>query len=142
MTVRVSSTLPVPAEVVGELMGKPALLRHVTWPILSIRGLPETVVPGQRMVVRLALLGVVPLWEHTIAVVTGGDLEACTEEHGGPLRVWRHRLLVRPLAPTSCQYTDEVDIDAGRLTPIARAVATLFYRYRHRRWLALARVLA
>jgi ligand-binding SRPBCC domain-containing protein len=142
MTIRVSSTLPVPAEVAGDLMRKPALLQHVTWPILSIRGLPETVVPGQRMEVRLALLGIVPLWRHTITVVTGDTLDARTEEHGGPLRAWRHHLRVEPLSPTSCRYTDEVDIDAGRLTPVARAMAALFYRYRHRRWRALTRVLA
>lgn len=142
MTVRVSSTLPVPAVVVGNLMGKPALLQHVTWPVLSIRGLPETVELDQQVVVRLALLGVVPLWEHTITVVDGSPLEARTEEHGGPVRAWRHHLLVEPLSATSCQYTDEVDIDAGRLTLIAQAIAALFYRYRHRRWRALARVLA
>ena len=119
-----SSTLPVPAEGVGGLMGKPALLRHVTWPILRIRGLPDTVAPGQRMVVRLVLLGVVPLWDHTITVTAGGDLEARTEEHGGPLRAWRHHLHVEPLGPAGCRYTDEVEIDAGRLTPLAEAVAT------------------
>lgn len=142
MTIRVSSTLPVSAEFVADLMGKPALLRHVTWPILTIRDLPETVAPGQRLVVRLALFGVVPLWEHTITVIAGGTLEARTEEHGGPLRAWRHHLLVEPLSSTTCRYTDEVDLDAGRLTPVARTAATLFYRYRHRRWMTLTRVLA
>jgi hypothetical protein len=141
-TIRVSSTLPVPAEVVADLMVKPALLQHVTWPLLSIRSLPETLVPGQQVVVRLALLGVVPLWRHTITVVAGGDLDARTEERGGPLRAWRHHLLVEPLSPTSCRYTDEVDIDAGRLTRAARTMALVFYRYRHRRWVSLTRVLA
>lgn len=142
MTIRVSSTLPLPAEVVAGLMGKPALLQHVTWPVLTIRGLPETVEPGRRIVVRLALLGVVPLWQHTITVVAANPLDAETHEHGGPLRAWRHRLVVEPLSPTTCQYTDEVYLDAGRLTPIARSAATAFYRHRHRRWSALARVLA
>jgi hypothetical protein len=84
----------------------------------------------------------VPLWEHTITVITAGTLEARTEEHGGPLRAWQHHLLVEPLSPTTCRYTDEVNIDAGRLTPVARIAATLFYRYRHRRWMTLTRVLA
>ncbi|GAA1430297.1 hypothetical protein GCM10009616_14490 [Microlunatus lacustris] len=142
MSIRVSSTLPVPAAVVAELMGKPALLRHVTWPILTIHGLPETVAPGRPVVVRLVLFGLVPLWRHTITVVASGALEARTDEHGGPLRTWRHHLLVEPLSATSCRYTDEVDLDAGRLTPVARSAARLFYRHRHQRWRALSRVLA
>lgn len=123
-------------------MGKPALLQHVTWPVLGIQGLPATVEPSQHLVVRLKLFGVVPLWEHTIVVLEGSPLEARTKEHGGPLRSWRHHLLVEPISPTTCQYTDEVDIDAGRFTPVAHVVATLFYHHRHRRWRALARVLA
>ena len=142
MTIRVSSTLPVPAEVVADLMGKPASLRYVTWPILRICGLPETVAPGQQVVVRLVLLGIVPLWSHTITVVAAAALDATTEERGGPLRTWRHHLRVEPLSPTSCRYTDEVDLDAGRLTPVARSAARLFYRHRHQRWRALSRVLA
>lgn len=140
-TVRVISTLPLPADLVARLMSKPALLQHVTWPVLIIRGLPETFELGQRVVVRLSLFGVVPLWKHTITVIAASDLEARTEEHGGPMRVWRHHLLVAPVSAASCQYTDEIVLDAGRLTPVALRLVDLFYRYRHRRWRALARVL-
>lgn len=96
------------------------------------------------MTVRLYLFGVIPLWRHTVRVIEGDEAkgEACTEEHGGPLRRWRHRLTAEPVDGNSCRYTDEVDIDAGWLTPVAAATARRFYRYRHRRWRAPCRVLA
>jgi hypothetical protein len=68
--------------------------------------------------------------------------EVRTEESGGPLRTWRHRLTAEPVDDRSCRYADEVELDAGRLTPATAAVVRLFYRYRQHRWKALCRVLA
>lgn len=142
MLIRVNSELPVPAEVVADLLRKPAVLQHVAWPILVMPGLPDEFSLGDEVTFRLYLLGVFPLWRHTVRVVGAEPRAARTEEHGGPLRSWRHDLTVTPVSEHSCRYTDEVEIDAGRLTPLAAAVARVFYRYRHRRWAALARVLA
>lgn len=82
MTVRVTSTLPIPAQVVAELMSKPALLGHVTWPILRVSGLPETFEVGQRTVVHLALLGVVPRWSAGHVQRRRGELD------GAAVRRW------------------------------------------------------
>lgn len=145
MIVRVTSDLPIPADVAAGLIRKPELLRYVTWPLLRIPDLPdEEFSVGHQMTVRLYLFGVLPLWLHTVRVVGGDDTagEARTEEHGGPLRSWRHRLVVTPVCSRSCRYTDEVDVDAGLLTPLAVVSTRMFYRYRHWRWAALARVLA
>lgn len=67
---------------------------------------------------------------------------ARTEEHGGPLRRWSHRVSAVEVGPDRCRYTDAVELDAGRATPLAAVVTRAFYRHRHRRWAALARVLA
>ncbi|GAA2542148.1 hypothetical protein [Pseudonocardia hydrocarbonoxydans] len=145
MVVRVSSELPIPADVAAGLIRKPELLRYVTWPVLVLPELPDGEFRvGHEMTVRLRLFGVLPLWRHTVRVVAGDGSagEARTEEHGGPLRAWRHRLVVTPVSARSCRYTDEVEIDAGALTPLVVLTARAFYRYRHRRWAALARVLA
>lgn len=105
-------------------------------------GLPDEFPLDAEVTVRLYLLGVVPLWRHTVRVVGAADGDGRTEEHGGPIRSWRHHLVVTPLSAGSCRYTDELEIDAGRLTAVVGAFARGFYRYRHRRWAALARVLA
>ena len=143
-TVAVSSELPIPADTVADLVTRPALMRHVLWPIVTFPDLPEEYDVEHGVTVGLALLGVVPLWRHTIRVVEidREALVAVTEEHGGPVRRWRHRLTAVPLGDDRCRYTDEVEIDAGALTGVTRLVARGLYVYRHRRWRALARVLA
>ena len=65
-----------------------------------------------------------------------------TEEHGGPIRMWRHRLTAVELGPDRCRYTDDVEIDAGALTRFAGLAARILYTHRYRRWAAPARVLA
>jgi hypothetical protein len=62
-----------------------------------------------------------------------------TEEGGGPIRLWEHRISVEPLGEVRCRYTDDLVIDAGGLTPAVMAFANLFYRHRQRRWRRLAR---
>lgn len=141
MRIRVASELPVSADVVRDLLRKPVLLQHVAWPVLMMPAMPREFSLGEEATIRLYLLGVIPLWRHTIRVVDVAEHEARTEEYGGPLRTWCHRVVVTPVSDTRCRYTDEVEIDAGRLTVAAATFARLFYRYRHRRWLALARVL-
>ena len=63
-------------------------------------------------------------------------------EHGGPVTAWDHRLTFEPTSPTSCRYTDAVDIRAGVITPLVALYAHFIYRYRQARWRALAPVLA
>lgn len=140
----VSSELPVPAATVADLVARPALMRHVLWPVITVPDLPEEFDAEHGVTVGLSLFGVVPLWRHTIRVVEidREALVAVTEEHGGPVRRWRHRLTAVPLGDGRCRYTDEVEIDAGALTCLARLVARGLYTHRHRRLRALARVLA
>jgi hypothetical protein len=56
--------------------------------------------------------------------------------------VWCHRITVEPAGAARCRYTDEVEIGAGRLTGLVRALASGFFRWRQHRWQRLARVLA
>jgi hypothetical protein len=53
-----------------------------------------------------------------------------------------HRLTFQPLTATSCRYTDEIKIDAGLRGLATRVFIHLIFRYRHRRWRSLARVLS
>jgi hypothetical protein len=49
---------------------------------------------------------------------------------------------VRADPTTSCEYTDEIEIDAGILTPAVRLFATGLFALRQARWRQLAAVLA
>ncbi|MGP0100779.1 MAG: hypothetical protein ACLPUT_04040 [Solirubrobacteraceae bacterium] len=145
MTVIVRTDLPIPAERACQLAQKPALLNHVLWPwwtVSPLTPLPERVTEGDEIVVRLRFLGLLPGWAHTIRVERLAPQEIVTHEHGGPVNMWNHHLAFQPTTPTSCRYTDTVEVRAGLATPVAVLCAHLIYRYRQARWRALARVLA
>jgi ligand-binding SRPBCC domain-containing protein len=116
----------------------------VVWPIITVPGLrlPERIEAGVAISARLWWFGVVPSWTHRLRVVSLSLNEIRTVESGGPVRVWNHRLIFRPLPDGGCAYTDEIELDGGPRGWGARLFARVMFRYRHRRWRALARVLA
>ena len=143
MTVTVSTDLPISADQAWGLAQKPALLAYVLKPFLSTRGeLPERVAEGEELSAKLRFLGVLPGWTHTLRIERLVPGEIVSREGGGPVKRWNHRLTFEPLSERSCRYTDAVDVAAGPFTPLVWLFAAFIYRYRHRRWRTLARVLA
>lgn len=141
MSVRVHTDLPMPAEIACALARRPQTLCYVLRPLLSWRGdVPDRVEVGAEVAVRLRFFGVLPAWRHRIRIVSASATETVTHERGGPIRTWRHRLVFEPTSDGGCRYTDEVDIDAGALTPLVTGFAQLMYRWRRRRWRTLAAV--
>lgn len=145
-SVTITTTLDAPAEQVWAAVQSPSTLSFVSHGILRFRldhrGAPWT--EGETVTVRLLLLGVLPLWRHhlTVAEVDHVRMQLRSEEFGGPVSTWKHRITVRPLDGDRCRYTDEIDIHAGILTGPVRAFAQLLYRVRQQRWRRLAPVLA
>jgi hypothetical protein len=109
-------------------------------PSLSGRCEPFTV--GERGTGWLFLFHVIPPSSHTIEVVAVDEVDhtIATHEGGGLLRTWNHTLQVEPVDGDRdrSRYSDTIELDAGRLTPIV-VRATLIFRYRQRRWHRLAR---
>ena len=143
VTITRSTVLDAPADRVWEAVKTPAAFRLVTRGVLGIpalRGRREPWEQGETVVVRLFLLGVVPAWRHhlTVAEIDDDARVLRSDEHGGVLRSWRHDITVTPLDDDRCGYEDRIDIDAGRLTPVAGRVADVFYRIRQSRWRELA----
>lgn len=105
------------------------LMQHETWPVLSLRGLPETVELGQQLVVRLPLLGVVPLWRHTITVVDGRPWKPArrntADRYAPDGTTYSCR---RPAASTPTRWAS-----TPASSPLTQALAACFYLYRHRR---------
>ncbi len=142
MIVRVSTELEVPAEAACELAQKPAVFRHVVWPLFTISALPDRLQEGDEISARLYFFGFLPAWKHHLRLVSVGPREIYSNEHGGPVSTWNHRLTFEPLSESRCRYTDEVEIEAGLSTLPTILFAHLAYRWRQRRWRALARLLA
>ncbi len=146
-TVRRTCTLDAPAAVVWRAVRSPAALVHVAAPVLRMPALDDRQrawQPGESVTTRLLLFGVLPVSRHTVRIDVLDDaaMTARTDEHGGPVSVWRHHLTVEAAGPTSCRYTDEVEIGAGRLTALVGVLASGFFRWRQHRWRRLAPVLA
>ena len=143
MRVRVETELPISADRGWELVSKPALLEFVMPRVMGLSGLPERWSGAGGMDrLGLRLFGVVPMWDHVIRFERFEPYEIVTDESGGPVSVWRHTARFEPLSADSCLYVDDIEIEAGRLTPLVWAYASYQYRHRQRRWRALARVLA
>jgi len=144
MLVRISTRLPAPAGLVWDTVQRTDTLRYVTRGLLGFRSdgeAPERLAEGETYRMRLMFFGLLPAWRHEIRVVRldNAHREIRTEEHGGPVRTWRHRITVDDEGWGSARYRDEIEIAAGVLTPFVWTYAQLFYRYRQRRWRRLAR---
>jgi ligand-binding SRPBCC domain-containing protein len=141
--VRVSTLLDAPPERVWELVKRADTFLYVTRPFLGFTGVdewPETLEEGEGLEARLLAFGVLPMWRHHLMLVRLDDAarEVYTNEGGGPIRAWNHRITVEP-ADGRSRYTDEIEIHAGPLTPLIWLYAALFFRYRQMRWRRLVR---
>lgn len=138
MIVRVTSELPLPAETACAMAQNPAVFKHVVWPVFTIGAIPDTFDTGATISARLYFLGAIPGWRHHLRLISASERMLYTNEHGGLVTTWNHRLTFEPTSERSCRYTDEVEIEAGISTLPTVAVAHLMYRWRHRRWRKLA----
>ena len=142
MLVRVSTDLPIPAETACQLAQKAATFRYVVWPLFTIGAIPEQLEVGDETSARLYFLGLLPAWRHRLRLVSIAPREIYTNEGGGPVQVWNHRLTFEPRSEQTCRYTDEIEIHAGPATLPTVLFAQLAFRWRHRRWRTIARVIA
>lgn len=143
-TVTLSTHLPISAGSARALAVKPELFRFVVAPVIVIRRLdvPDRIDAGVEVTARIWWFGIIPAWIHRLRIVSLGAHEIYTNETSGPVATWNHRLTFTPTTEGSCTYTDEVEVDDGvRGWPVRVFIAVMF-RYRHRRWRQLARVLS
>ncbi|WP_116364816.1 hypothetical protein [Parahaliea mediterranea] len=103
--------------------------------------LPEQWQQGATESVRLRFFGIIPGWMHTLTFVEICDSQRClvTQEGGGLVAVWNHRIQVSTGLQQTCIYTDDVEVRAGLFTLPVWLFAQFFYRYRQRRWRILVR---
>ena len=149
MRVRVSTSLDCPAEQVVDALRVVDTLREVSRGLLAFDGLHGDLprywpLDGRPVTLRIRPLHGPIGWNHTIRLVEYDPDQGVlrSEETGGPVRRWAHRIEVRPTGPDRCSYSDDVEVEAGLLTPALAGFAAVFYRWRQHRWRALARTLA
>jgi hypothetical protein len=143
-TVSLSTELPISAQRAAALARRPELMQFVLGPVVK---LPTLTAPGRLEVgtcasARLWWFGVIPVWTHHLEIKELDDLMIYTNEHGGPVRTWNHRLTFAPIDEHRCHYTDEIETDDGIIGLGTRLFIRLLFAHRHRRWRTLAAILA
>lgn len=145
----VSLSLEVPASAAQMWSGvtSPIGFRFVSrglvrWPVVASR--TERWHEGETVTGWMFMAGFLPMSRHSLTFVRLDDesREFSTNEHGGPIRSWNHRITVTPLTEATSRIDDRVTFDGGVLTPALWVLVRLFYAIRRPRWVGLARALA
>ncbi len=118
---------------------------HIAQPLLYVTPVDPPQLPNRweerEYLVAMHLLGLLPLGQHTVRI-SGQDhtqrdgrfsVELRDNGSGTLIARWDHRIFILAAAQ-GCDYTDQVDIQAGLLTPLVWLFAWGFYRHRQRRW--------
>lgn len=142
VTVELSTTLDCPPDVAWARVLSPALLFHISAPLVRFtpeRGkpLPDVWVPGEYRF-WLHLFGVVPLgWQAVVISLPepDGDTRFLRDNGFGPrIRQWDHWITIAPTPGGRTTYRDRVSIDAGPRSQLVAAFARQLYGHRQRRW--------
>ena len=149
MRVVVESLLPCEPELAWEEVRHSRLLREVCFPLVTFRPAPGEALPERWpeaivMDIRSYLLGLIPLGTRKLAFVRIDSQahEIHTEESDVLVARWDHVISVERASPGHCRYRDEIEIQAGWLTPLVWLFARCLYGHRQMRWLGVARRLA
>jgi len=139
MKASITSVLPASADRVWALVRQSRTLVFITRGLLRFAGsdrFPPEWHQGETVQTRLFFFGVLPAWRHrlTFDQIDPSERILATQEGGGLITIWNHRILVKAVSASACQYTDEIDIRAGLFTPCVWLYAHVFYRYRQWRW--------
>lgn len=143
MKARITTKLNISAENVWQLVKKSSTLVFVTKGLLSFSDsshFPAEWAENKTVISRLKFFGLISAWNHQIYFqkVSDSELEIITEEQGGIVSKWEHRIKISSMnEETASLYTDEVEIEAGLLTPVVWLYANFLYRYRQLRWKSL-----
>ena len=124
----------VSAETLWQDLLDPNALAESMQGAITYVGLPrEPVQQGDEFTVQLKRWGWFPIGRWTMKVVERDDQNFVlrSEEHGGLVKLYKHRLSILPTGPQSCEYTDHLDVDAGWLTSLVFPTFENMYQRRH-----------
>jgi|AntRauTorckE6833_2_1112554.scaffolds.fasta_scaffold01627_5 ligand-binding SRPBCC domain-containing protein len=146
MKATMSTLLDANPERVWTELQRPELLVYVAAPLVVVEPVEPESFPEQwdegEYRVAMRLFGLIPLGEQTIRTskvrvddADGGQFYQLRDDGTGQLvSVWDHLISIRETPDGKTVYTDEIEVNAGVLTPVIWLFAALFYRHRQRRW--------
>lgn len=144
MLARISTQLACTENELWEHIGRPSSLQFVASPLVTFVPLEPGVLDsewevGRDYPLKLYLFNFIPLGLHTIQLVKIDRNQniISSRERGLLAPVWNHNISFEEIQPGLVRYADEIEIQAGLLTPFVWFFAQIFYRHRQHRWKAL-----
>ena len=143
-----STRLEVCVDEVWTQIRKPRLLGHVAFPLLRFVPIDPDRLPDEwsegRYLVRMFALGIVPVGAQWVVISYESPAPTwcrTLRDDGSSKRIqrWEHTVTVCETEEGVCRYTDDLIVEAGRLTGVVYVLAWVFFRHRQRRLRALAK---
>jgi hypothetical protein len=140
MIARIHTILPCTERELWQKISHPKSLQYMASPILRFVPARGDELTGEWQIgrayrLKLYFLKLIPLGWHTIRLLKmDKDTNTISSRENGLLaRIWNHNISFREAGPGKVSYADEIEIQAGWLTPTIWLFAHL-YRHRQRRW--------
>lgn len=140
MKVFVSTTLNCPASWAWDLVERSSTLVEVAWPLAYIESIdssfPERWSQGSTILCKSRLFNLIPVGTRQIFFekINSTARQIQTRESDSLVKHWDHLISIKPIDDLNCIYSDEIEIEAGLITPIVWLWANWFYRHRQARW--------
>lgn len=147
MRIRLTTVLNCPKERAWQAVQTTRLLEYIAAPLvrfdpLQPSRLPETWVEGSYQV-SMKIFGWFSFGKHWIVIskpqAENGPYHIRDNGYGDHIKKWDHWINIQDALDEKTLYTDQVDIEAGLLTPVVWLFSQVFYRYRQRRWRELVK---
>jgi ligand-binding SRPBCC domain-containing protein len=138
--VTISSVFPAPPEKIWPLLTRVETLRRISFPYVvfsAADGMKSAEWrEGETLRFRLRVFGVIPVGIHTIRIAELNRVEyRIRSQEGNPfVPVWNHTITIKPRGTNAAEYTDIIELSAGRLTGVVAFWSRAFYRHRQRKW--------
>lgn len=140
MKLHVTSVLPCTLEQAIAQVKRPELFSRISAPLIRIlpehpEHFPDTWEAGTYRV-QLKLPGGLSFGTQTLILsyppVSDGFILQ-DDGHSDRIHTWHHRLSLKACGDQT-RYTDDIEVDAGSMTPAVWAFSQILYRHRHRQW--------
>ena len=116
-------------------------LREMNARMVTMQGLPSgDMYEGQEIEISTSLFGKMKPQDYRIVVTHLSDetREFRSTEHGNGVKSWNHHGRVEA-TPGGARLVDDIEIDAGWMTPLVVAWAKMLYKARHKPRLQILR---
>lgn len=140
MRVQRTSVFPAPREAVLRKLQQLETLQYIASPYATFEPIGNSAhvwSVGCISSYRFRLFGFIPYGTHTIHIVRFDQEGISSREGYEHVPVWNHDIQLVELDKNHTEYTDKVEIEAGRKTVFIWMWENAFYAHRLRKWIRL-----